>query len=261
MIFATDLDNTLIHSHRRVSNTSDCVVVENKDKKPISYMSKKAYKLFETLKNDKNLTIIPVTARSTEQFDRITVTQDCPYAILASGATILDHGKPVEIWSNFVDHTCDKHVKTYEFFDQYLSQNLHHMSIGPRRVNNVVIFFKLNEDEDNHLFINELHRLATAHHWNFTLQRAKGYLAPSEISKESALSFLIDHLQDDQVITAGDGYMDIPFIRLGTVHKFIPIDTEAYEQRHACYPYTVIANSQKGTCRMLEIITDTISYL
>lgn len=260
MIFATDLDNTLIHSHRRISDPSDCVVVETKDKKSISYMSKKAYKLFEKLKNDKNLTIIPVTARSTEQFDRITVTQDCPYAILASGATILDHGKPIEIWSNFVDNTRDKHVKTYEFFDQYLSQNLHHMSIGPRRVNNVVIFFKLNEDEDNHLFINELHRLATAHHWNFTLQRAKGYLAPSEISKESALSFLINHLQDDLVITAGDGYMDVPFIRLGTVHKFIPIDTEAYGQRHACYPYKVIDNSQKGTCRMLEIITDTISY-
>lgn len=260
MIFATDLDNTLIHSHRRVSDTSDYVVVENKDKKPISYMSKKTYELFEKLKNDKNLTIIPVTARSTEQFDRITVTQDCPYAILASGATILDHGKPIKIWSNFVDHTCDKHVKSYEFFDQYLSQNLRHISIRPRRVNNVVIFFKLNEDEDHHLFINELHRLSAAYHWNFTLQKAKGYLAPSEISKESALSFLIDHLQDDQVITAGDGCMDIPFIRLGTAHKFIPIDTEAYEQRHACHPYTVIANSQKGTCRMLEIITDTISY-
>lgn len=258
MIFATDLDNTLIHSHRRVSNTSDCIVVEHKDKKPISYMSKKTYELFENLKTNNKLTIVPVTARSTEQFDRITVTKDCPYAILASGATILEHGEPVKEWSNFVDHTCDNHVKSYEFFDQYLSQNLHHMSIGPRRVNNVVICFKLNEDENNHAFVRELRELATARNWNFTLQRAKGYLSPSEISKESALQFLIDYIGDKQVITAGDGRMDIPFIRLGNVFKFIPVDTEAFVYLRACSPCTVIANNIDGTYYMLERIADTI---
>lgn len=258
MIFATDLDNTLIHSHRRVSDTSDCIVVEHKDKKPISYMSKKTYKLFEKLKGNDKLTIVPVTARSTEQFDRITVTQNCPYAILASGATILEHGKPVEEWSNFVDNTCDNHVKSYEFFDQYLSQNLRHMSIRPRRVNNVVIFFKLNEDENNHAFVRELRELATARNWNFTLQQAKGYLAPSEISKESALQFLIDYIGDKQVITAGDGRMDVRFIRLGNVFKFIPVDTEAFVYIRACSPCTVIANNIDGTYYMLERINDTI---
>lgn len=222
-------------------------------------MSKKTYELFEKLKNDKNLTIIPVTARSTEQFDRITVTQDCPYAILASGATILEHGEPVKEWSNFVDHTCDNHVKNYEFFDQYLSQNIRHMSIGPRRVNNIVIFFKLSQDENNHAFLRELQEFATARNWNLTIQRAKCYLAPREISKESALQFLIDYIGDKQIITAGDGRMDIPFIKLGNIFKFIPVDTEAFAHLRACSPCTVIANTIDGTYYILERISDTVN--
>lgn len=258
MVFATDLDNTLIHSRQRISNISQCIAVEYKNKKPISYMSKQACDFFEKLKNNENLTIIPVTARSTEQFERITITQNCPYAILAGGATILDHGEPIKDWSVFINYICDKHGKNYKFFNQYLSQNLHHIAIGPRLVNNAVIFFKLNEEENNHTMIREVRELAQSHNWHFTLQRAKGYLSPSEISKENALKFLIERLDDKNLITAGDGTMDVPFIKLGNIFKFIPVNTEAFANLRTCSSCTVIDNSINGTRYMLEQIANAL---
>lgn len=102
MIFTTDLDRTLIYSIRQVEDTAGLIPVEYKNKQPLSYMSHEAVELLQKLKEIPNLIIIPVTARSTEQFRRIKVVQDCPYAILACGAVILKNGKPLPIWQQFV---------------------------------------------------------------------------------------------------------------------------------------------------------------
>ena len=83
MIFATDLDGTLIHSERHLTENETVKVVEYKNRKPLSFMSAKAAKTFRELKQIPNLKIIPVTARTEEQFRRIEIIQDCHYAILA----------------------------------------------------------------------------------------------------------------------------------------------------------------------------------
>ena len=117
MIFATDLDRTLIYSIRQVKDTAGLVPVEYKNEQPLSYMSNEAVELFQKLKENPNLIIIPVTARSTEQFRRIQVVQDCPYAILACGAVILKNGKPLPIWQQFVKQIRTSEKENYAFFE------------------------------------------------------------------------------------------------------------------------------------------------
>lgn len=272
MIFATDLDKTLIYSYRHLTDeTPDVEIVEFKDNKPLSYMTNKSFNTLWKLKQRTDMMIIPVTARSTDQFNRILVTGNCPYAIVASGATILKNGKPIKDWDNIVTKIREQNTDIYKMFMSYLSQidSPHddpseddsytfssYFEIKPRLVNDSVIFFKLTEKAVTESFLPmKLEKKARKHNWNFTLQGQKGYLAPEDISKEHALSYLSAKLQDNDIITAGDGTLDVPFIKLGNILKFIPEHSEAYQHRDECTPCVIIPNGLLGVDTMLDIIS------
>jgi len=67
-VFFTDLDNTLIYSHKREIG-EEKTVVEYLDGRQQSFMTNYTYKY---LKNAKWLDIVPVTTRIDTQFKRIT---------------------------------------------------------------------------------------------------------------------------------------------------------------------------------------------
>ena len=269
MIFATDLDKTLIYSYRHLTDeTHNVEIVEFKDDKPLSYMTNKAFNTLWRLKQRTDMIIVPVTARSTDQFNRILVTGNCPYAIVASGATILENGKPMKDWDNIVTKIREQNTDIYKLFMSQLSQidspddssskddmAEPYFEIQPRLVNNSVIFFKLTEKAIASRFPVRLKKEADKHDWNFTLQGQKGYLAPKGISKENALSYLSVKLKDDDIITAGDGTLDVPFIKLGNIMKFIPEYSEAYYHQDECSPCIIIPNGLIGVDTMLDIIS------
>lgn len=270
MIFATDLDKTLIYSYRHLTKRQPVYMVEEKEGKPISYMTTKAVNALWKLKQRPDLKFIPVTARSTEQFNRITVTRDCPYAIVASGATILENDKPMKSWDNIVTNIREQNSSIYELFMKYLSlidsphdslsDESHkfpsYFEIKPRLVNDSVIFFKLTENAATQsLLPMKLQDRAKKYGWNFTLQGQKGYLAPKDISKENALKFLADYLHESNIITAGDGELDVEFIKLGNVLKFIPEDSEAYQHKDECSPCVITSNGIDDVHIMLDIIS------
>ena len=66
--FCSDLDNTLIYSYRHdIGNEK--VLVETKEGKELSYMTKVSYELLKQVSQKKEL--IPLTTRSLEQYSRI----------------------------------------------------------------------------------------------------------------------------------------------------------------------------------------------
>lgn len=74
MIYASDLDRTLIFSHRFLDEhkyNKKIVLVEDKDGKEISYMSELAYNKLQEINNNKDITFIPTTTRSLEEYNRI----------------------------------------------------------------------------------------------------------------------------------------------------------------------------------------------
>ena len=54
MIFATDLDRTIIHSSKFIDNTSHVKCIEILDDKEISYMSHLSIELINKIKNNPN---------------------------------------------------------------------------------------------------------------------------------------------------------------------------------------------------------------
>lgn len=257
MIFATDLDRTLIYSIRQVKDTVGLVPVEYKNEHPLSYMSNEAVELFQKLKENPDLIIIPVTARSTEQFRRIQVVQDCPYAILACGAVILKDGKPLPIWQQFVKQIRTSEKENYAFFEKFFKiESTDLFGIQPRMVDDAVIFFKLRSENAAGEFLNRLQQEVSDKNWNYIKQGLKVYLSPKLISKQFALQILLSYLKEAKgeknMITAGDGAGDIDFMSLANIARFVPAESEAYEIVKDSHFAAVVPSGTNGTYELLK---------
>jgi hypothetical protein len=72
MIFASDLDRTIIFTQKFIKSSDDLnniVCIEEKNSKPISYMTKKSLEMINEIKN--KYVFIPVSTRGMEEFQRI----------------------------------------------------------------------------------------------------------------------------------------------------------------------------------------------
>lgn len=92
--FITDLDNTLIYSHKH--NIGNSILVEKRKGKPQSYMSEYTYRFLESNKNW--LHPIPLTSRTEEQFSRITYFKNVEEAYICNGAIRLVNGIKDSYW-------------------------------------------------------------------------------------------------------------------------------------------------------------------
>ena len=109
-LFATALDNTLIFSKGFVKN-EDVIAVEYKDNKELSYMTKQA---LDTLKSlNEEITIVPITSRSLEEFKQLTFYNLFEHAILSNGLVILYKGLVEDgNWQSIIQKEFDKMDKS-----------------------------------------------------------------------------------------------------------------------------------------------------
>ena len=257
MIFATDLDRTIIHSVRQVKDTAGLIPVEYKNRQPLSYMSHEAVELLQKLKEIPNLIIIPVTARSTEQFRRIKVVQDCPYAILACGAVILKNGKPLPIWQQFVKEIRASEKENYTFFEKFLKiESTDLFEIQSRMVDDAVIFFKIRNDNSAEELLKRLQQEVSNKNWNYIKQGRKVYLSPKLISKQFALQILFSYLKEAKgekdIIAAGDGAGDIDFMKSANIARFVPAESESYLIVKDSHFATVVPSGTDGAYELLK---------
>lgn len=205
MIFATDLDRTLIYSHKFLNGIKeeDILLVESLEGKEISFMSRQAVKQLNKLK--KFVTIVPVTTRTIKQFQRVKIFAMQKYAIVANGAIILENGKPLQEWNEIVDAMLETYRPLFENIISLL-QNQKCIIRKPEVLENAFIFTKTdNANECEHLLLDKLDLKL----WNISIQGKKVYILPKEITKENALDFLKDKvLKDNFVISAGDSILD-----------------------------------------------------
>lgn len=212
VIYATDLDRTLIFSHRFLSElpyNKEKVLVETKEEKEISYMSKIAYDKLQDLNNNENITIVPVTTRSVEEYRRINLGFIPKYAIVANGGIILEDGKPS------IDY--DEYVKSFLNPMELATLSIDLMELAslskkPKLIDGCYWFAKTDNED---LFDVEAHDLIERYpRWSFTRQRNKCYAIPNHISKQVALRWLYHKLSKPYIIASGDSLLDIPMLSL-----------------------------------------------
>ena len=254
MIYATDLDRTVIFSDKFIDESvKDAVCIERKGDKEISYMRKSALMKLDNLKKKKNLTIVPITTRSVEQFGRVKPFTNLEYAITTNGGYILHNGEPLKEWQEKIEKILRRYCNSFEDIVKYLNGYSDIFRIGPKIVDNVFVFAVLKEgvEEQTDALLQNLKEFLDHTKWNFTLQGYKLYVIPKPISKENALKYLKKYLGEDVMVVSGDGKLDLNFLKLGDM-RIIPEDSEVLENINISY--CTVTKGLNGTNELFSLV-------
>ena len=202
ILFACDLDNTLIHSHKR-RRTGDICVEYYVDQEQ-SFMSPKALDLLKKI--SERVLFVPVTTRSINQYRRIFWTEDFlpRYAVVANGAYFLRNDKQ----ENFLREVVSPYVEELETQQEKFSTD-DRFNIC-RIVDESFLFLRCRDEIDaDKLSFNT----------SLTVQHTgkKIYFFPPNLNKGAAINRLIKKFSPEKIFCAGDSEIDLPMLELADV--------------------------------------------
>lgn len=212
ILFASDLDNTLIHSYKR-TNTGICVDI--KDGRPMSFMSDKSYEMLQII--SEKVEFLPITTRSLDQYSRLRLLKDKypKYALTSNGGILLVDNVIDEEWyrkSKMMINDCMEDIqKSLNILNKDTM-----ITLDARIVDGLFVFAKTKDIEFTEDRLKEKLDLK-----NLVIKKHKDkiYILPRKLNKGTALNRAKNILGYDFVIGAGDSLFDVPMLQ----HSNIPI--------------------------------------
>lgn len=213
MIFASDLDQTLIYSEASMgllTPLEQTVPIELYENRHISFMTQHAINLLSEVA--KKMSFIPITTRTVVQYQRIFVFRDTvipKYAITSNGGTILVDGQADGHWkrtvTDAVSGTSAPAADIKSYFDEIASEEwvLTEKYADELFYSLVVVRDKIPQPE-----LEDFRVKIAALGWNLSIQGRKIYLVPAALSKGAAMLHLRERLDASFVVAAGDSLLD-----------------------------------------------------
>ncbi|MBP2241260.1 hydroxymethylpyrimidine pyrophosphatase-like HAD family hydrolase [Cytobacillus eiseniae] len=261
MMFASDLDRTLIYSKRALIELNEqmdekLIGVEKKDGREVAFMTIHAYTLLKELANQ--LLFVPVTTRTHEQYSRIFIfTKQIPltYAITSNGANIVHNGVSLKEWRHLVDYRLKHECMSFvEMIDAIASFQIKGVL---KKVENLFFYYILDEElsiETKKL----LQLMAEANGWRISIQGRKLYLMPVPVCKGEAVKFIKEREGIHHIFGAGDSLLDDDFLKICD-QSYIPSHGELINSHINCNHYKQTQN--KGVMAGEEIIEGIVKEL
>lgn len=217
LLFASDIDNTLIYSHKRENISSKKIPCELYNGENISFITEYTRNKLELV--NKNALFIPVTTRSVEQYQRIKFGDFIPeYALTSNGGNLLINGQADKEWYESILKEISPAFYGLEKGEKYLKHHENRI-LDVKRVDGLFTYTKSDAPEKTvgslkELLINEPVKVYNYHN--------KIYILPNNLDKGSALKkFVHKYMKNvNKVITAGDSVFDIPLLKAGNLAVF-----------------------------------------
>ncbi|TWE06097.1 hydroxymethylpyrimidine pyrophosphatase-like HAD family hydrolase [Neobacillus bataviensis] len=259
MIFASDLDRTLIFSKRAIEEFGvpeglALTPVEQKDGSWVAFMTENSYIQLKELSSQG--LFVPVTTRTTEQFSRFVIfAKDIKikYAITSNGANILYQGIPMKEWSKQLRDRLKLESVTQAELLSRLDRESVYLDGVRKQAEEWFFYFLLNclpSDTER----KSIEDLAAKSGWRISLQGRKLYFIPQAISKGNALNFICQLEGVKTVAGAGDSILDWDFLK-NCQHRFVPNHGElAKHLAHVSGGRTSILTINSGVRAGEEII-------
>lgn len=224
----TDLDRTMIFSKRFYKDGEDLIPIESKKGEVISYMTKEALRIVQ----EQSSFIIPVTTRTLAEFKRVKPFQECDWAIVGNGSTILHKGVILKEWIEHIEKVTNPLSEEYEFFVDWMNSTFQDVLERKAAIVEKFVFAKIKEGEQD--VVNRKMAELNYSNWQFVIQKRKIYLMPKEVSKEAAAKYVIQQIGEDNLFYfAGDGILDVKLLNLSIKHlngcAFSPFGSEAQQ--------------------------------
>ncbi len=242
ILFACDLDNTLLHSHRVKSEGDICA--EILDGKEQSFLTPEACRLIRAITENENITLLPVTTRSQEQYNRIKFPEGCTpkLALVCNGAVLLEDGAPEETWYNASAEAVKPHREELKRLEEKLKNSsdyadnppppLREGSFTPRFGNvsgegalpaGAPRFKTVRIVDDMFLFVyclnrGEIEDIAVQCRKNTSLaveySGSKMYFFPPIANKGYGVKRFAERYGYDRIIAAGDSMIDLSMLEI-----------------------------------------------
>ncbi|WP_315115171.1 HAD family hydrolase [uncultured Clostridium sp.] len=227
MIFASDLDRTLIYSNFFLEpHMINVIPVERKDDKNISHMTINSIKLLSLI-NEK-LLFIPTTTRSLEQYKRISIfheTIPVKYAVVANGGIILKNGEIDLKWKEIISSKMKTLISPKDLIKLcsfFLDSNY---IKSYRCCDDLFLYAVLKSDFINSEDFHRLVSLANEHGYIATRNNKKVYIIPKFINKWAPLEYIMTIENENQIISAGDSFLDLPMLH-NSMYGIVPFHGE-----------------------------------
>lgn len=254
MIFATDLDNTIVFSHRKLAadEPNVCCVEYYKGQK-ISYMTLSALNKLTFI--SENVFLVPATTRSFSQFKRIEFLPETEFVIIDNGGTILRKGIVIQEWSEHInkileDYDFSKALEAFYPMPTLISE--------PKVVDGKFLFAKVSDAKRSKEY---LEKILDTKKWTISATGYKLYAFPAEITKGNALEYIHKKLlnKHQTVVSAGDSEMDISMLEYSDF-GIVPFDCSISDRQkfikkgHGIYTadkildYVIELNSKHEYC-------------
>ena len=205
ILFACDMDNTLIHSSRLYKEND--INVEIYDGREISFMSPKAVELLNKLLESDKVDFLPVTTRSIAQFSRIQLPSGVNTALVCNGTILLKNGMPDKKWQETAIAETEEYLPEMEqLYEKYKKSDL----FRTVKIVDGMFLFAARENRDG---IDELaEKLAKETTLNLEVSGRKMYWFPSIANKGISLKRYCETFGYAKVISAGDSLIDYPML-------------------------------------------------
>lgn len=227
MIFASDLDRTLIYSKRAIedldngTDLSTLIPVEMKNGMSVSYMTKQSYDSLKQLYE--SVLFVPITTRTTEQYKRITLFSELMpvrYAVTSNGANILLDGQVDQEWKEQITRQLNGETMVQAEFIQNLKNEGLEFKGQCKFAENLFFYYILDE----RITLEEKNRLGdkiAPFGWRTSLQGKKLYFIPKCINKGAALKYIQEKSGKTSMAGAGDSILDFDFLQYCS-QRFVP---------------------------------------
>lgn len=203
ILFACDLDNTLLYSYKH--KREDDICVELLKGREQGFMSRNTCELLKKVME--KTCFIPITTRSCEQYSRIKWEYPPDYAVSANGGILLHNYDKDDEWYEesikCAKEICDEMTRLRDFL---IGQD---RFIRCRIVDEMYLFAYCKDNVDPEKCAEEY---AAITRLDVISSGKKIYFFPRDINKGAALSRLIEKFRPRTVISAGDSEIDIPML-------------------------------------------------
>ncbi|EOO13916.1 HAD family hydrolase [Bacillus cereus] len=264
MIFASDLDQTLIYSRKSFrAHIEDASIqlIETLDGKEISFISYKTISLLKKLQLHSHF--IPVTTRTIEQFQRLLLFKNeivPEYVVTSNGGNILHNGKQDTIWKKKIQKRISTECLESNDILKEFEQLAHKDWVTSKKTADRLFHYCIVKREN--IPYDELKAFTAwldEQGWTHSLQGRKLYFVPKPVNKWDAVQYIKEILQIDTVITAGDSLLDLCMLEKAN-YAFAPLHGELGATHDNLQPH-ILKTNEIGIYAAEEIVSKALQII
>ncbi|WP_110927029.1 HAD family hydrolase [Bacillus massiliglaciei] len=263
MIFASDLDQTLIYSIRsmRLEKGKEAPAYRHVEKRGdiASYMTLDAIDLLREVAE--KMIFLPVTTRTKEQYHYISLFQNeiiPPFAVTSNGGNIFVRGKLDENWGRHIRKKLeDQALSSGDLLGQFKELANDSWVLRQKTADDLFHYCIIDRAAAPLQEIEAFKETIGEQGWNMSLQGRKLYFVPKHINKWDAVAYIKEKSGRDFVAAAGDSLLDLCMLEVAD-HAIAPIHGELSERADTGDSRMIHRTAQKGILAAEEILQSVL---